>query len=259
MAGRAAACQSGCLAVLKSTHRSRDPNDRRDAILQIDEFLAMLSHELRQPLAAALAAIEIQKKSPRADSQEKARRVIEQQVRYIARLVGDLSEVSHLSHATLDLKRERVDVRDVLRDALTMSEALFDEGRHQVWVALGDDPLWVDGDGIRLKQVFSNLFKNAAAYTPPEGRIHVRADLDGGHVCVRVGDNGAGIPPDALERIFELFQRGPHRADGQSAGVGLAVVKRIVGLHGGSVSAASDGPGRGAEFTVLLPVSATIG
>jgi signal transduction histidine kinase len=121
-------------------------------------------------------------------------------------------------------------------------------------VALGEQPLYVNGDAIRLKQVFSNLFKNAAAYTPPGGLVRVHADVAPGHARVRVVDNGAGIPSDSLERIFDLFQRGPHRADGQSAGIGLAVVRRIVGLHGGSVSAVSDGPGSGAEFTVLLPL-----
>jgi len=241
--------------VLNPVPHPRDPEDLRNAISQIDEFLAMLSHELRQPLAAALAAIEIQKQSPRADRQEKARRVIEQQVRYIARLVGDLSEVSRMSRGTLELKRERLDLQAVLREALTMSEPLFDERGHQVLVTLGEQPLHVDGDAIRLKQVFSNLFKNAASYTPPGGLVRVSADLADGHVCVRVGDNGVGIPSDDLERIFDLFQRGPHRADGQSAGIGLAVVRRIVGLHGGSVSAASDGPGSGAEFRVLLPSS----
>jgi len=213
----------------------------------------MLSHELRQPLAAALAAIEIQKTSPRRDRQEKARRVIEQQVRYIARLVGDLSDVSRMSHGILDLRRERIDLRSVLREALLMSEPLFDERKHHVSVALGDHPLYVNGDVIRLKQVFSNLFKNAAAYTPIGGLIRVHAELVPEGVRVSVADNGAGIPVDALERIFELFQRGPVRADRQSAGIGLAVVRRLVALHGGSVSAASDGPGCGAEFVVLLP------
>ena len=227
--------------------------DLRETISEIDEFLAMLSHELRQPLAAALAAIEIQKTSPRQDRQEKARRVIEQQVRYIARLVGDLSEVSRLSHGIVDLRRERIDLRSVLREALSMSEPLFDERKHQVSVALGEDPLYVNGDVIRLKQVFSNLLKNAAAYTPPGGLIRVRAELAPDGVHVSVADNGAGIPADALERIFQLFQRGPVCTDQQSAGIGLAVVRRLVGLHGGSVSAASDGPGCGAEFSVVLP------
>src|SRR3954469_13294242 len=127
-----------------------DTADLRQTISQVDEFLAMLSHELRQPLAAALAAIEIQKQSPRADRQERARRVIEQQLRYIERLVGDLSEVSRISRGTFELKRERLELRALLRETLAMTEPLFDERRHQVTTALGSDPMFVNGDAIRV-------------------------------------------------------------------------------------------------------------
>ena len=243
--------------VSKSAPRPTDDGNLRATISQIDEFLAMLSHELRQPLAAALAAIEIQKKSPNVDRREKARRVIEQQVRYIARLVGDLSEVSRISRGVVELRRERVELRNLLREAMAASEPMFDERKHAVSTSLCETPLHIQGDGIRLKQVFSNLLKNAAAYTPPGGAIRVSADLVDGRACVRVADNGSGIPKEMIDRIFELFQRGPHRADGQSAGIGLAVVRRIVELHGGSVRAHSDGAGRGAEFTVLLPLDPT--
>ncbi len=219
----------------------------------VDEFLATLAHELRQPLAAALAAIEIQKHSPQRDRQERARQVIEQQVRYIARLVGDLSEVSRISRGTIELRRERIDIRAVVREAVLMTESLFERRRHQVVCALGRDPAWVYGDAVRLKQVFSNLLKNAATYTAPGGRIGVTIDDDGTHVRLRFRDNGAGIAADALQRIFEIFQRASARPDGQSSGIGLAVVRRLVELHGGTVSAASDGLGRGSEFTVLLP------
>ena len=230
-----------------------DSADLRHTLSQVDEFLAMLSHELRQPLAAALAAIEIQKLSPRADRQEKARRVIEQQVRYIARLVGDLTEVSRISRGTIELRRERLEIRALLRETLAMTESLFDRRRHRVATVFSNDPVWVYGDAIRLKQVFSNLLTNAASYTPEGGVVTIRVDASPEHARIRVQDNGSGIVADALERIFELFQRGSNRADGQSSGIGLAVVRRLVELHGGSVSAASDGPGRGSEFTVVLP------
>jgi len=219
----------------------------------VDEFLATLAHELRQPLAAALAAIEIQKQSPRPERKERARHVIEQQVRYIARLVGDLSEVSRISRGAIELRRERVDVRELVREAVLMIEPLFDERRHQVVCELGRDPAWVSGDGVRLKQVFSNLLRNAATYTAPGGRIGVALEGDAGRVRLRFRDNGAGIPADALERIFEIFQRATSRTEGHSAGIGLAVVRRLVELHGGTVTAASDGLGRGSEFTVVLP------
>jgi signal transduction histidine kinase len=235
---------------------SAPPNDSaelRHVLSQVDDFLAMLSNELRQPLAAALAAIEIQKQSPRADRQERARRVIEQQVRYIARLVGDLSEVSRMSRGTFELRRERLELRGLLRETLAMTEPLFDDRRHSVTAVLGPHPVFVHGDPIRVKQIFSNLLKNAASYTAPGGVVSVRLDATGEQVRVRIKDNGAGIAPDALERIFKLFERGPQRADGHNAGIGLAVVRRLVELHGGAVSAASDGPGHGSEFTVVFP------
>ena len=219
----------------------------------VDDFLATLAHELRQPLAAALAAIEIQKHNPRPDRQERARRVIEQQVRYIARLVGDLSDVSQISKGAVDLRRERLDVRVLVVDTLAMTESMFEERDHRVACALGDDPAWIVGDAIRLKQVFSNLLRNAASYTPPGGYVRLMLDGDAGHVRVRVRDNGAGISAEALRHVFELFNRGGQSSRGQSAGIGLAVVRRLVELHGGSVSAASAGIGQGSEFTVVFP------
>ena len=219
----------------------------------VDDFLAMLAHELRQPLAAALAAIEIQKHNLEADRQDRARRVIEQQVRYIARLVGDLSEVSQISRGALTLIRERLDVRVLVAESVTMTEAMFEERGHRVACALGDQASWVTGDPVRLKQVFSNLLRNAASYTPYGGSVRLIVDGDARKVRVRVRDNGAGIPAAALHRVFELFNRGGTRSEGQSAGIGLAVVQRLVELHGGTVRAASDGAGRGSEFTVILP------
>jgi len=218
-----------------------------------DDFLATLAHELRQPLAAALAAIEIQKHNPTPDRQERARRVIEQQVRYIARLVGDLSEVSQISRGALSLHRERLDVRALVVETLAMTEALFEERGHRVACAVGETPAWIVGDAVRLKQILSNLLRNAATYTPDGGHVRVVLDGDERHVRVRVRDNGVGIPPEAVHRIFELFDRGGRGGDGQSAGIGLAVVRRLVELHGGTVMAASDGVGRGSEFTVILP------
>jgi len=234
-------------------HEQRERERAESMTHAVDEFLATLAHELRQPLAAALAAIEIQKHNPRADRQERAQRVIEQQVRYIARLVGDLSEVSQISRGTLTLHRERLDARVLVTETLAMTEPLFEERRQRVSSSLGDKPAWVVGDAIRLKQVFSNLLRNAAAYTPPGGHVRMLVDSHDGHVRIRVKDNGVGIPADSLQQIFELFNRGCQRGEGQSAGIGLAVVRRLVELHGGTVTAASDGIGRGSEFTVVLP------
>ena len=219
----------------------------------VDDFLATLAHELRQPLAAALAAIEIQKHNIEPNRQERARRVIEQQVRYIARLVSDLSEVSQISRGAMNINRERLDLRVLVAESVAMTEAMFEERGHRVACALGERPSWIVGDGVRLKQVFSNLLRNAASYTPYGGSVRLIVDGDERHVRVRVCDNGVGIPADALHRVFELFNRGGKRADGQSAGIGLAVVQRLVELHGGTVRAASAGAGCGSEFTVTLP------
>jgi signal transduction histidine kinase len=219
----------------------------------VDDFLATLAHELRQPLAAALAAIEIQKHTPHAERQERARRVIEQQVRYIARLVGDLSEVSQISKGAVELQRERLDVSVLVAETVAMTEPMFEERRHRVACALGDAPAWIVGDAIRLKQIFSNLLRNAASYTPPGGQVRISIDGDDRRVRVRIRDNGCGITAEALPNVFELFNRGGRPSTSQSAGIGLAVVRRLVELHGGSVTASSDGPGRGSEFTVMLP------
>jgi len=219
----------------------------------VDDFLAVFSHELRQPIAAALAAIEIQKHNTHPDRQERARRVIEQQVRYIARLVGDLSEVSQISRGTLNMRFERLDIRALIAESVAMTEAIFEDRGHRVVCALGEQPSWVVGDSVRLKQIFSNLLRNAAMYTPYGGQVRLIVDGDVSQVRIRIRDNGLGIPRHELQHIFELFNRGGKRSDGQSAGIGLAVVRRLVELHRGTVTVSSDGAGCGSEFAVLLP------
>jgi len=134
-----------------------------------------------------------------------------------------------------------------------MCESIFDGRQQQVTAILAREPAYVYGDAVRLKQVLSNLLKNSASYTPPGGAIDIRMDVTADQVRVLVKDNGAGIAREVIGQIFELFHRGVAGGDGQNSGIGLAVVKRLVELHGGSVSAASDGPGRGSEFTVVLP------
>ena len=137
-----------------------------------------------------------------------------------------------------------------------MTSSTFARGQHTVRVALGEVPVWVLGDATRLKQIFSNLLQNAANYTPGEGMVHVTMTVEGNLAVVRLRDNGVGIPGDALERIFELFERGEQDAHSPSVGIGLALVRRLVELHGGSVRALSDGPGLGSEFVVRLPIAA---
>jgi signal transduction histidine kinase len=218
-----------------------------------DQFLATLSHELRQPLSAALPALEVQKRSLRPERRERAAEVIEQQLHHIARLVEDLSDVSHIARGIVDLRRERLDLRFIVRQALDMTMPLIDARRHRTTVTLGYQPTWVWVDGARMKQVFSNLLRNAASYTPPGGHISISLGRQDGRVFVRVRDNGIGIAADALGPIFEVFERGSQHTDSSSLGIGLAVARQIVALHGGSVSAASEGEGQGSEFVVTLP------
>jgi len=134
-----------------------------------------------------------------------------------------------------------------------MTEAMFEDRGHRVVCALGEEPSWVIGDAVRLTQIFANLLRNAAVYTPHGGQVRLIVDGDGPQIRIRVQDNGSGIPRDELHHIFELFNRGGKRSDGQSAGIGLAVVRRLVELHGGTVTASSDGAGCGSEFAVVLP------
>jgi signal transduction histidine kinase len=158
-----------------------------------DHFLAMLSHELRQPLSAALPAVEVQKHSPSAERRTRATDIIEHQLRQMVRLVDDLRTATHVSQGTLELRRERLDVRVIVRHAMDMTLAAFEARHHETTVELCPEPAWVSADETRLTQVFSNLLQNAAAYTPPGGRIAVALTNHDGGVSLRVRDNGIGI------------------------------------------------------------------
>jgi signal transduction histidine kinase len=223
-----------------------------DAANQLkDEYLATLAHELQQPVTAALAAIEVQKHN--ADRQGRAQHVVEQQLKHIAGLMDGITESSQVVRGTIDLHCEHLDLRSVAQEAFEMTTALFDQKMHVVSVALGDKPAWVRGDAVRLRQVISNLLQNAASYTPAGGHVHLAINGDTTHVRITVQDDGDGIPAAALDRIFTLFERGAQQDHSRGTGIGLAVVRRLVELHDGTVTAASDGPGHGSTFTVELP------
>jgi PAS domain S-box-containing protein len=220
-----------------------------------DEFLAMLGHELRNPLAPIVTAVELMRL--RGVPAGKELGTIERQLRHITGLVDDLLDISRVSRGAVKLKRERVAVRDVVSRALETASPLLDEKRHSVTVDVAG-ALWIDADVIRLTQVFSNLVTNAARYSDPGGRIHVTARSDGEHAVVEVTDAGIGIAPDLLPRIFDLFVQGAARRGGQGyggLGIGLALVQNLVRLHGGEVHAQSAGPGHGSTFTVTLPLA----
>jgi PAS domain S-box-containing protein len=221
-----------------------------------DEFLAMLGHELRNPLAPIVTTLKLM--ALRDDSQfRNERQLIERQVNNLARLVDDLLDVSRIARGDVQLRRERIDLRDVLRRAAETAAPLLQARRHRLHLQLPADPLTVDADPVRMGQVFANLLNNAARYTPDGGMIAVQAGRRGDECEVTIADDGQGISAELLPRIFDLFvqgRQGPDRASG-GLGVGLALVKNLVGLHGGSVSAESAGAGQGSTFDVLLPLA----
>jgi signal transduction histidine kinase/CheY-like chemotaxis protein len=222
-----------------------------------DEFLAMLGHELRNPLAPIVTALDLIHLKGAGDfSREHA--VIGRQVDHLSRLVDDLLDITRITRDAVVLKLETVNMRLALAEAVESVSPLIKEKRHRLTLDAGGLDLLVAGDADRIRQVLVNLLINAAKYTEPGGRIEVKAQRDMDRVSVSVKDNGIGIPAELLPLVFNLFEQGSTgsaRARG-GLGIGLAIVKKLVSLHGGSVSAQSDGPGLGASFTLKLPLVA---
>ncbi len=231
-------------AVLESTLRGRD------------EFLAMLAHELRNPLAPIRNAAQVIRHLGPADvSLTWARDVIERQVQHLSRLVDDLLDVSRITRGRIRLDRQEADLAQVLAQALETSRPLIDARRHTLTVSLPPEPVHLQIDLTRISQVLSNLLNNAAKYMEEGGQIWLTAEREGDEAVIRIRDQGIGIPRSMLPNVFELFtqlDRSLDRSQG-GLGVGLALVRSLVQLHGGSVQAFSDGPGHGSEFVVRLP------
>ena len=221
-----------------------------------DEFLAMLGHELRNPLAPILTALQLMRLRNVAGA-ERERTVIERQVKHVVSLVDDLLDVSRITRGKVQLRRERVDLADVVAKAIEMTSPAIEERRHTLNVTVTRG-LTVDGDPARLAQIVANLLTNAAKYTDPAGAIAIDGRADGAAVVLRVTDSGRGIAPDMLPRIFDLFSQERQEIDRSQGGLGLglAIVKSLVQAHGGTVVARSDGKGHGSEFAVRLPLSA---
>jgi signal transduction histidine kinase/ActR/RegA family two-component response regulator len=221
-----------------------------------DRFLAMLAHELRNPMAPITMSLALlnQKRSTEEDNAW-ARKVIDRQIRHMARLLDDLLDVGRIANDKLELRRQTVTLASVIDAALEASRPAIESGNHALEVKLPATPVYLDADPVRLAQVFSNLLTNAAKYTDRGGRVRLGAHIDGAEVEVSVEDNGIGVAPEDLPKLFELFeQTGTARGRSQGGlGIGLYLVKSLVELHGGTVSAASEGPGRGTRFSVRLP------
>ena len=231
----------------------------RDTDRRKDEFLATLAHELRNPLAPVRNALQILK-MPRVDAQtvERSREMMEQQVHHLVRLVDDLLDVSRLMRGKIELRRERVELATVVARAVETVQPLIEAQGHVLSVRMASDSLLLEADPVRLAQVVGNLLTNAAKYTEPNGRIWLTAERDGDMAVLRVRDNGIGIAPAMLPRIFELFVQMDHastKAQG-GLGIGLTLVKNLVEMHNGIVQARSEGLGRGCEFVVRLPLAA---
>ncbi len=225
-----------------------------------DEFLATLAHELRNPLSPILSGIQLlsMMSTEESDPDENAEmlEMIERQVHHMVRLVDDLLEVSRITSGKIHLQTSTIDLADVVKHAIETSEPNIEAGRHRLTTSVPDTPLIVNGDMTRLAQVISNLLNNAARYTPSGGEITLRVDADDRFAYISVKDNGIGVPVPMQERVFELFtqvDRKLKQSEG-GLGIGLALVKRIVELHDGTVTVASDGESQGAEFSVTVPL-----
>ena len=231
--------------------RKLEEQDRRK-----DEFLAMLGHELRNPLAAILGAVYIMQHSRGSEISARQPPIIERQARHLTRLVNDLLDVSRVTLGKITLDREQVDLRDVATRCVQTYQTAAANLRHRLTLVVGSDPVLVEGDLVRLEQVLSNLVNNAIKYTPAGGHIHVSVRVEGDEGVITVKDDGAGMDADLLPKIFDLFTQATPTLDRSRGGLGLglSLVKSLVERHGGQVTADSRGVGQGSEFAVRLPL-----
>ncbi len=241
---------------------SRLYNDIRTSDLRKDAFVATLAHELRNPLAPITNSLEALRATNSTTEQSSSRQIIERQVGQLVHLVDDLLDVARINQGKLELRRRKVPLSEVLGAAIETSRPAIEAQGHALNVSQPADPIWLDADLTRLAQVFANLLNNSAKYMEAGGAIEIVATADDREVTVVVGDRGIGISPDLLPHVFDMFvqaDRSLERAQG-GLGIGLTLVRQLVQLHGGSVTAASDGPGHGSEFVVRLPrVAAPVG
>ena len=242
------------------TERMQMEEALREADRRKDEFLATLAHELRNPLAPIASGIELLRRRPgEAEVTERVLRTLERQTSHLVRMVDDLLDVSRITRGKVVLRRAEVDLSAVAAGAVEASRPLLDRAGHRFTVELPPEPLRVHGDEVRLGQVVANLLNNAARYTPEGGAVRLAVERQGDEAVITVRDTGVGFDPEAGEKLFDLFAQGQREAAGASGlGIGLTLARSLVELHGGSVSAASEGPGRGSTFTVRLPVASGV-
>lgn len=245
-----------CHYVTVAYERLRLIQELREADRQKDDFIALLAHELRNPLAPIRNGLQVLRLADGdAEQLSWARDVMDRQLAHMVRLIDDLLDISRINRNKMELRRARISLKEVVTSAVETARPLLDAARHELTVALPATPVALDADLTRMAQVFANLLTNSAKYTPTGGRVWLSAERVNSHVEVMVRDTGIGIPAHALPTIFDMFSqvdRGLERRAG-GLGIGLALVKGLVEMHGGTVSATSDGEGRGATFTIMLP------
>jgi CheY-like chemotaxis protein len=228
-------------------------NDRRK-----NEFLGLLGHELRNPLAAIVSGLQVlATQTPRAENEAETLALLSSQSRHMARLVDDLLDISRINTGKITLRRQPVKLQEIVTNTLAAMQPQLDAKQHQLTLELPAEPVWVDADPTRLRQIISNVLNNAVKYTAAGGRLRLSVRQTGvAGVSISIGDNGIGIVPEVLPYIFEPFNQIKLSQDPfqDGLGLGLALVHQLVELHGGSVSAYSDGPGRGCEIDILLPL-----
>ncbi len=243
---------------------TRDLTDRKriealeSAERQIKEFLAMLGHELRNPLAPIRNAVAILRAGELNESLSWARDVIDRQTTHMARLVDDLLDVSRITSGKISIRKEPVGLTPIVLGTLEASRPLLEARKLTLETVFPDDPPQIAGDSVRISQIVLNLLNNAAKYTPEEGHIWLLIEQEQGQAVIRVRDTGIGIPKTLLPKVFDLFIQGDRSLDRSEGGlgIGLTLVRQLVHMHGGSVEAHSEGPGEGAEFVVRLPLLA---
>jgi signal transduction histidine kinase len=233
---------------------AREEAERANAVK--DDFLAMLGHELRNPLAPIVTALALMENRKQTDITRELT-IVKRQVQQVVRLVDDLLDVARIVRGRVELNREVVDLAEVVAMAVETAQPLFEERGHALQIDVPSDQLWVNGDPSRLAQVVANLLTNAAKYTLPRGSVFVVGRVDDESVELRVRDTGIGMEPELVQRVFGLFEQGPRTLDRSigGLGLGLAIVSNLVDLHGGSVTVASEGEGKGSEFVLRFSLT----
>jgi PAS domain S-box-containing protein len=245
----------GFAKVTQDLTDQRHLQDLEKAARHVNEFIATLAHELRNPLAPIRAAVQVMGMAPPGDpAQETLRQTIERQSAQLARIVDDMVDIARITRGSMSIEHAPVDLGEVARRAAESVAPLVDSKRHKLEVELPPQPVVVEGDLHRLTQLATNLMNNAARYTPEGGKIWITVRAENGDAVLRVRDNGRGIEPDLLERVFDMFVQGraPHKRVAGGLGIGLALSRKIAELHHGSLEASSEGAGKGAEFILRI-------